>query len=156
MHGFSSKTKAHDLAILSQRSRQPIFVLYLGDHDPSGMHMCEVDLPKRLNRYGQQRMLLKRIAITREQIDAAALTDTAIAAKPSDPRYPWYVACYGRDCWELDALNPNTLRDVLRQEIIALIDAAPWNHDGDIEAVEAESLTTVLTEWQSILNQGQE
>jgi hypothetical protein len=156
MHGFSSKTKAHDLAVLSQHSKQPIFVLYLGDHDPSGMQMCEVDLPKRLNRYGQQRMLLKRIAITRAQINAAGLTNQAIAAKPEDPRYPWYVARYGRDCWELDALNPNTLRHVLEDEIVALIDAAAWNHDAAVEKVEAESLTTVLTEWQSILNRGQE
>jgi hypothetical protein len=154
MHGFSSKTKVHDLAMLSQQSRQPIFVLYLGYHDPSGLHMCEVDLPRRLVRYGQQGMLLKQIAITRPQIDAAQIAP--IAAKPTDPRYPWYVARYGRDCWELDALNPNTLREVLEQEIVALIDAATWNHDARVEAVEAESLMNILTEWQSILNQGQE
>jgi len=117
------------------------------------MHMCEVDLPKRLNRYGQQGMLLKHIAITRAQIDAAGLENQAINAKPSDTRYAWYVARYGTDCWELDALNPNTLRQVLDQEIIALIDPAAWSRDGEIEAVEAESLTNVLTEWQSILNQ---
>jgi hypothetical protein len=30
---------------------RPLHILYVGDYDPSGMCMSEVDLPKRLKKY---------------------------------------------------------------------------------------------------------
>lgn len=48
-HGFASATSLHEAAGDSQW--RPFTVLYVGDHDPSGMHMSEVDLPVRLERY---------------------------------------------------------------------------------------------------------
>jgi hypothetical protein len=66
------------------------------------------------------------------------------------------VERYGERCWELDALNPNTLRAILRREIEARIERTQWDRDGLAEVAETESLTTVLSNWQAILNQGSE
>jgi hypothetical protein len=41
-HGYNSATVAHDVAELSRRRPRPLQLLYVGDHDPSGMHMSEV------------------------------------------------------------------------------------------------------------------
>jgi hypothetical protein len=62
LHGFGSATAAHDVAeeSLTDDSRDLEF-LYIGDFDPSGMHMSEVDLPGRIERYGGS-VTISRIA----------------------------------------------------------------------------------------------
>ena len=44
MHGYTSATKVHDVADLTLCLEKPLRVLYVGDFDPSGMSMSEVDL----------------------------------------------------------------------------------------------------------------
>src|ERR1044071_1759743 len=51
-HGFNSATKVHELAQEILDDRRTHCFLYVGDYDPSGMHMSDVDLPGRLRRYG--------------------------------------------------------------------------------------------------------
>lgn len=48
MHGHSSETALHDVAEEQMDSDRPLVVLYCGDYDPSGLHMSEIDAPKRL------------------------------------------------------------------------------------------------------------
>ena len=50
MHGFSSATIVHDIS--QDDDGRPLIMLYVGDFDPSGMFMSEVDLPKRFAEYG--------------------------------------------------------------------------------------------------------
>ena len=37
-----------------------------------------------------------------------------------------YVEQYGEECWELDALSPTVIADLIRTEIEAMIDVAKW------------------------------
>jgi hypothetical protein len=69
VHGFSSATAAHDLAI--DDDGRPLILLYVGDFDPSGLYMSEVDLPKRFEKYGGAHIQLRRIALTLEQVRSA-------------------------------------------------------------------------------------
>ena len=48
------------------------------------------------------------------------------ADKRKDPRYKWFVANHGDRCWELDAMDPNDLRDCVEQEIRRLIEPVAW------------------------------
>jgi len=107
MHGFSGATTINDVA--QDDDGRPLIVLYVGDFDPSGMFMSEVDLPERLERYGGDHVTLKRIALIVEQLEG--LPSFPAADKRKDPRYKWFVANHGRHCWELDAMDPNDLRD---------------------------------------------
>ena len=63
--GFSSGTKAHDVA--EDDDGRPLNILYVGDFDPSGMYMSEVDLPARFAKYDGDHIKLKRIALTPAQ-----------------------------------------------------------------------------------------
>ena len=66
LHGFGSATSLHDLAIESNTDGERLLeILYVGDFDPSGMHMSEVDLPGRLARYGGV-AVINRIALAEE------------------------------------------------------------------------------------------
>jgi hypothetical protein len=51
LHGFTSATQAHEQAVFSADEGRPVVAYYVGDWDPSGLYMSEVDLPSRLVRY---------------------------------------------------------------------------------------------------------
>jgi hypothetical protein len=63
MHGFSSATSIWDAANNGNDDR-PLVALYIGDWDPSGMCMSEVDLPRRIAEYGGHHIEFRRIALS--------------------------------------------------------------------------------------------
>jgi hypothetical protein len=101
-----------------------LIVLYVGDFDPSGMNMSEEDLPARFAKYGGDHITLQRIALVLEQLEG--LPSFPASDKRKDPRYKWFVANYGHHCWELDAMDPNDLRDCVEREIVELIEPVAW------------------------------
>ena len=98
-------------------------VLYLGDFDPSGVDI-ERDLAERLRRYGAGDFTVKRVALTREQIIKYQLPPMPV--KRSDARAPRFVAAYGDEAVELDALDPNELKRILAEAIEEHIDMELW------------------------------
>jgi len=66
MHGFSSSTTVHDVA--EDDDGRELIALYVGDYDPSGLYMSEVDLPERLSDYGGDHITVQRIALTQKQV----------------------------------------------------------------------------------------
>jgi hypothetical protein len=143
MHGFTSTTKAHEIA--EDDDGRELILLYVGAYDPSGLHMSEVDLPKRLEKYGGDHVTIRRIALTRSQ--ARGLP--SFPAKRSDPRYNWFMQYTGGDnrCWELDAMDPRELRRIVEREIKALIEPEAWNRSEVCEDAELESLNKVMGNW---------
>jgi hypothetical protein len=144
LHGFGSATSLHDVAAESLTGDRYLEILYIGDFDPSGMHMSEVDLPERINRYGGAAEIT-RIALTRADCDGLPSFDAE--TKRHDPRHAWFKRTHGNRCWELDAMNPNDLRERLRNEIVQRIDVDAWNHCQEIEEAERESLNRYVSEW---------
>ena len=106
--------------------------------------MSEVDLPVRLANYGadnaEKDYILKRIALTHADIQDGKLPPFEAETKKDDPRYKWFVSRYGESCWELDAMDPNELRDRLGEEIEMYINPADWQTHKQIE--EAQRQTT--------------
>jgi hypothetical protein len=143
LHGFSGATTIYDVA--QDGDGRELIVLYVGDFDPSGMFMSERDLPDRLARYDGEHITLKRIALTRPQ--TRGLPSFAAATKREDPRYKWFVANHGDLCWELDALDPNDLRNCVEQEIRKLIEPVAWQRCEVVNKAEQASLQSVLEQW---------
>jgi hypothetical protein len=110
MHGYGSATAINGVAEDTNCSDKSLTILYVGDFDPSGLHMSEVDLPERLDRYGADADI-ERIALTETDVADPALPSFPAADKVNDPRYRWFVQNYGDRCWELDAMSPS-LREV--------------------------------------------
>ncbi len=146
LRGFGSATSLHDVAEKSLIDNGRFLeILYIGDFDPSGMHMSEVDLPGRVERYGGV------VDITRIALTAADCTDALpsfnVATKQKDPRYRWFRQNYGQRCWELDAMNPNALRERVREAILSRIDIDAWEHCQAVEKAERESLNSYVKAW---------
>jgi hypothetical protein len=143
VHGYNSGTNMHVVA--EDDDGRPLIILYVGDFDPSGMHMSEVDIPKRFSKYGGDHVKIKRIALTRRQV--RRLPSFPASDKKKDPRYPWFVANYGDRCWELDAMDPNDLRNLVEKEIRKLIEPVAWERCETVNKAEQESLQHVLRKW---------
>lgn len=123
--GHSSFTKVYEAINkrFSTYSARPITILHFADHDPSGLNMTE-DIQSRLYRYGSHARV-KRIALTYTQVRQFGLEP--IPTKISDSRWREYSSQYGNQCWELDALPPNELQNIIRDAIKAHIDVSRWN-----------------------------
>jgi hypothetical protein len=143
VHGFNSATNAHEAA--KDDDGRELIVIYVGDYDPSGMFMSEEDLPKRFAGYGGHHITVKRIALTRYQV--SALPSFEATDKSEDPRYKWFVANYGDRCCELDAMDPNDLRDRVEEAIRELIEPTAWQRCEVVNRAERESLKTTLENW---------
>ena len=150
MHGYGSATALHGIAEETMRNDKWLTVLYLGDWDPSGLGMSEIDIPARMGRYGG-RVTVNRIALNADDVaPGAGLPSFEAASKSKDPRHKWFIENYGHNCWELDALSPVTLRQRVDDEILSLIDLGPWQQAVEVEAAEIASMSGFMDTWKSI------
>src|SRR5262245_14097578 len=145
VHGFSSATVAYNTA--QDKDGRLLFLLYVGDYDPSGMYMSERDLPERIAKYGGAHVRLIRIALLREFL--ADLPSFPASDKSEDTRHPWFVENYGDECVELDAMDPGDLRDIVEGAIQGAIEPTAWERCVKLEEAETESMRTVLDAWGS-------
>jgi hypothetical protein len=147
LHGFSSATVIHAVAEESVGAN-PLTILYIGDLDPSGMTMSERDLPDRLDRYGAENVTLERIALVKAQtVMLGAAPSFPATDKQNDKNFRWFVANYGPRCWELDAMSPVDLREVVEYHIRLHIEWEPWDRGALVQAAEQESITDIITNW---------
>src|SRR5215471_17927426 len=101
MHGFSSWTCLNEVAAECLDSPKPLTVFYVGDFDPSGLHMSEEDLPGRLAALGAD-LTIERLAIDKDFATRKQLPSFSAVEKKTDTRFAWFVERYGYTCWELD------------------------------------------------------
>jgi hypothetical protein len=142
-HGFSSATAVYDVS--QDCDGRELIALYVGDFDPSGLFMSEEDLPTRLGEYDGHHVTLTRIALTQEHVNG--LPSFPAADKRKDPRYKWFRTNYGNHCWELDAMDPNDLRDCVENAIAELIEPEAWKRCEIVNQAEQESLKTTIEKW---------
>ena len=152
MHGYGSATALNQVAAESRNSDKYLTALYVGDWDPSGLHMSEVDLPRRLREYDGD-VDVVRLALTEEDCYDTDLPSFATSSKRRDPRFQWYAKEYGPRCWELDALSPVVLRDRVSAAIDDYVDHDAWHRAEVVEKAERESLTSILNAWPGISGQ---
>ncbi|MEE9364846.1 MAG: hypothetical protein V3U92_19775 [Cellulophaga sp.] len=111
-------------------------ILYLGDHDPSGLDMIR-DIETRLEEFGVN-PVVEHIGITRSQIDK--FNPPPNPAKITDPRAKWYIQEHGNVSWEVDALNPETLNKLVSKHIEDRIDMDKFNEMLEREEGDKETL----------------
>lgn len=148
LHGYGSATSLYEAAQEIARLGKPALILYVGDWDPSGMHMSQADVPERLQRYGGIAQI-ERAALNWLDVRDANLPGFDVETKRNDPRYRWFLERYGGRCWELDALDPVRLRTRVGARIEDEIEHAAWRRCGLAEAAEQESLAKVMEGWRS-------
>jgi len=84
-------------------------IMYFGDFDASGLFI-DKDL-----EFSVVFKNFERKALTQNQIEEHKLP--SVAVNKSDPRSLGYIKRYGDVGWEIDALDPNLLREMVRAAI---------------------------------------
>ena len=109
--GFESVTEKHALAFDLARHDEPVEVLHIGDHDPSGIHLflaLAEDVKAFGLRYGLD-VTFTRLAVIPAQIEALALPTAP--AKAEDDR-----AFEGETC-QAEAIAPDVLAEIIQNAI---------------------------------------
>lgn len=119
--GYTSQSEMWSAAqrfIHQNRTRENCFIIHLGDHDPSGIDMTR-DIQERLWMFGAD-VQVKRVALTMEQVQT--YNPPPNPAKLTDSRCGKYMDEFGDESWELDALEPQMMTNLIRNEVTALRD----------------------------------
>jgi len=117
--GYSSCSAMYDAYNRFGRHDSKSMILYVGDYDPSGLDMIR-DIRERLETFGLENFELIHTALTRDQIDE--YNPPPNPAKITDPRADWYILNHGKDSWELDALKPEVLEEIVEGNVKRNID----------------------------------
>lgn len=113
--GYTSQSEMWGAArrFIRQEDREQRVIIHLGDHDPSGIDMTR-DIQERLWMFGAD-VYVKRVALTMDQI--RMYNPPPNPAKITDSRASKYIEEYGNESWELDALEPSVITELIRNEI---------------------------------------
>lgn len=125
---------------------QNAVLIHLGDHDPSGIDMTR-DNSVRLEVFARQNVEVRRIALNMDQV--RRYNPPPNPAKMTDTRANDYVARYGDESWELDALRPEVIDRLIRDEINSLIDGDIWNEDIEREREKRVLLRKLHGNWDA-------
>lgn len=127
------------------KARQEVLILYFGDHDPSGLDM-DRDIYDRLKMFTQNRINIKRLALTMDQIDRYSPPPNP--TKVTDSRAPGYFAMFGAESWELDALEPGVIVGLIEHEILSNRDDFIWAKSKKREKDYKDLLKKFSNDWR--------
>jgi hypothetical protein len=105
------------------RASQTPIVLHFGDHDPNGIDMTR-DIRDRLALFAGRSVEVRRLALNMDQIERYRPPPNP--AKETDTRFAGYSKQFGESSWELDALDPTVIAELIRAEVESLIDVKAW------------------------------
>ena len=146
--GYSSASTIHEVAerVYKQiQNKKTVTVLYLGDHDPSGLDMVR-DIEERIMEFVfhwwaggeedeyylsafkehlEEVFSVEHVALTTEQVKQ--YNPPPNPAKFTDPRANEYISVHGEISWELDSLEPEVLIQLTEKAILEVLDADKYN-----------------------------
>jgi len=124
--GYSSLSAMYESAkrIMEEASdkhvNKYVTIFYLGDHDPSGEDMVR-DIQDRLDTFSHGAgIIVKKIALTMAQIEEH--NPPPNPTKLTDSRAKKYIRKHGHESWEVDALDPATLQELISGAIEDVLD----------------------------------
>lgn len=105
-----------------------VTVFHLGDHDPSGIDMTR-DNEDRLRMFidadsDASQFHIERLALNMDQVRRHKPPPNP--AKMTDSRFGGYATLHGDKSWELDALDPKLIGNLIIDEVSVLIDQEKW------------------------------
>lgn len=112
--GYVSQSELWRAAMRYQSYDQETTIIYLGDHDPSGMDIDRA-IRDSMEVFGVDGVSVERIALHMHQIKQ--YNPPPNPTKLTDARAKQYVPKYGYESWELDALEPRVLTDLISEAI---------------------------------------
>lgn len=148
--GYLSASEAYRAGKRMYRARmhgQTPLVIHLGDHDPSGLDMTR-DNRDRLKLFNYGEVEVQRIALNYDQVEEYSPPPNP--AKVTDSRAKSYIAEHGSTSWELDALDPPVLVELIKNAIEPHIDWDAWRRAEALEKEKRKILHRLRDNWGSV------
>jgi hypothetical protein len=148
--GYTSQSEMWGAAqrlIEREKAGKTTTIIHLGDHDPSGIDMTR-DIQDRLELFGST-AVIRRIAMNFDQVET--YDPPPNPAKTTDSRYESYRVLHGEQSWELDALEPRVIVELIRGEIEALIDQDAWQESLEHQQTGRDQLGKVSRRWVNVI-----
>lgn len=150
--GYTSQSEmwvaAQRLLKWKKMGQRPL-ILHLGDHDPSGKDMTR-DILDRLELFTGMAIKVDRLALNWDQIEQ--YNPPPNPAKETDSRFEAYVAEFGNESWELDALEPTVIAALIRQAVEGIRDEDAWARAVERETAERNQLEQAAKNWGKVEN----
>jgi hypothetical protein len=148
--GYTSQTAMHNAALrlidYTERGQIPV-IIHLGDHDPSGIDMSR-DIQERLELFGVDELIFQRIALNFEQIEAYQPPPNP--AKLTDSRVGNYISNYGQSSWELDAIDPAILEEMVLNAIGYYCDMVEFSEHENAWLNDRKNLNKLSDRWGEV------
>lgn len=148
--GYTSQSEmwraAQRLAGYAEDGQTP-FILHFGDLDPSGVDMTR-DIFDRLHTFSNYEIKVKRLALNMLQVEE--FNPPPSPAKLTDCRAKAFIEEYGPDSWELDALEPDTLAELVTEQIEAVRDDELYQEAVELEREQRAALRVVSDRFESV------
>jgi hypothetical protein len=135
-----------------QQGQTPV-ILHLGDHDPSGIDMSR-DIAARLKLFVGARIKVLRLALNADQVEQ--YDPPPNPAKVTDSRAGVYIAQYGPESWELDALEPAVLAALIENHVAQFRNATAWNEALAREQQYRQALGSMAEHWEDLAGTDEE
>lgn len=146
MWAAGMRLKAYTRAKTNGGRKQTPLILHFGDHDPSGIDMTR-DITDRLELF-MGGLEVRRLALNFAQVEQ--YDPPPNPEKLTDSRVGAYIKRFGKESWELDALNPATLAALIRDEITALLDEDAWDAAVEEETQARAQLATIAARYGEV------
>lgn len=148
--GYTSESEMWGAAKRLQRridAGQTPVIFYLGDHDPSGLDMTR-DVQARLEYFLGKPVEVHRLALNLDQVRKFGLPPNP--TKVTDSRAAAYLQQFGRESWELDALDPDTLAELITTAVSELRDPEAAYRAEQLEETERKLLRAAGDRWDEV------
>lgn len=139
--------EAQNLTSAYDNGQIPV-ILHLGDHDPSGVDMTRDNIERLALFSGLIEgfsFYFKRIALNYDQVEEH--NPPPNPTKLTDTRAKEYIAKYGMSSWELDALDPDILVELIQSRIMDYQDMDLWEKRVEIEDKDRAALKLMADNW---------
>lgn len=156
--GYSSVTAVKDAAdrigILIDNG-QPVRIFHIGDHDPSGIDMTR-DIEDRLKEFlgpeNAELLTIERIALNIDQVRRYKLPPNPAKITDSRAHGPdGYIARYGKDSYELDAIDAPVLDRLVTAAIEGVIDFDLFREKQKEQAAGRRQIGAVARQWEAVI-----
>lgn len=135
------------------QQNKDVHIIHLGDHDPSGIDMSR-DINARLNMFvrshmSDARVHVLRVALNMSQIER--LNPPPNPAKLTDSRAKDYIDKYGESSWELDALDPVELNNIVERAVTRYRDEQAWKDACEKEEKGRRTLQAIYDDFGGVV-----
>lgn len=151
--GFCSLPPREAMANRFRESgKEKLIVLLVSDFDPEGQEIAASFARSMRSDFGigESQLHPIKVALTEEQVREYELP-VGGQAKSGSSRTKRFVEKHGTNVWELEALPPTTLQQILREGITSVLDLDLFNYEVRAEAEDAAKLKAVRMEVQQLL-----